>query len=111
MKKLILLMPFFATLFLSSCDSKQGQLVGKWQRTGNPDVIIEFKNNGIYELSVKNEKLPTLRYTYLPDSKENNLEIGEDLETFIGNVEFINEDKIVIKSTKPDTAIEYTRTR
>jgi hypothetical protein len=108
-KHFILLTHFCIALLFFACNNKQGQLVGKWQKSDDPNVVIEFKNGGIYEISMKGEKLPSLKYVYSPGLNGNNLQIGEDSLKLIGNIEFVQKDKIHIKTSKPDMTIEYQR--
>lgn len=110
MKKYIPLLTYFCiVLFLIACNNRKNQLIGKWQKSDNPNVTIEFKADGIYELLIKDEILPSFKYKYSPDLKENNLQIGEDSLKLIGTVEFIQNDKIRIKTLKPNDTIEYLR--
>ena len=110
MKKLfVLLTQFCIVLFLFSCSNDEKQLLGKWQKSDSPDVIIEFKEGGVYEISVKGETLPATKYLYSPDAKENNLQIGEDTLMLKGNVEFVQKDKIRIRANTINEVCEYKR--
>ena len=98
-------------LLLFACSDRSGQLIGKWQKSDDSRVIIEFTDSGQYFLEFKGEMVLPQQYSYRPDSKENNLQIGEDTAAVIGQVDFLDDDRILITTTRPASSrgLQYSR--
>lgn len=111
MKFLNLCVLFSLALLLLTCSNKQKQLTGRWQKVNDSGITIEFTESGQYYLEIQEEKLLQQPYDYWPDSARNNLQIGKDTARIIGHVQFLEDNKISITTTRPASknALEYQR--
>lgn len=107
-----LLFPILVGCSNNQMKDNNNSIVGIWQNTTNPNTSIEFTKDGDYYLRINGERILTNdstveKYTYYPQSKENNLVIygNAEMNNTQARLVVINPEQIKISLVHQGTVV------